>query len=120
MSAPDTLDFPTFVAVVRRRIWLILGAAAAFWRSSSRALFPDRYDASADVLFHQPATAPASTRTNRPRRSRPGTGAGRTTNLALASLDLVAVRVKQKIDATETEKQLAKRQHRTGRARLTS
>jgi polysaccharide biosynthesis transport protein len=108
MSPQADLDFPTFLALLKRRARLIVGialgaAALAFGISS---LFPDRYDASADVLFHQPSGPPLVN----PNEPGPEVSAEpervAATNLALASLDVVAVRVKESIDTSMSVKEL--------------
>jgi polysaccharide biosynthesis transport protein len=108
MSPQADLDFPTFLALLRRRARLIIGiglvaAVLAFVISS---LFSDRYEASADLLFHQPS-GPVLVNPNEPGpevSAEPERVAA--TNLALASLDVVAVRVAGSIDTTLSAKEL--------------
>jgi succinoglycan biosynthesis transport protein ExoP len=108
MNDQQPLDFSTFVSVIRRRAWLIAGiavaaAALAFGISS---LMSDRYDASSNVLFGQPESPPRID----PEEPLPDVSAEperlAATNLALASLDVVALRVKQRIDSPKSTKEL--------------
>jgi succinoglycan biosynthesis transport protein ExoP len=108
MSPQADLDFPTFLALLRRRARLIIGIAlaAAVLAFGISTLFPDRYEASADLLFHQPS-GPVLVNPNEPGSevsAEPERVAA--TNLALASLDIVAVRVEQSIDTTLSTKEL--------------
>jgi succinoglycan biosynthesis transport protein ExoP len=108
MKPQADLDFPTFLALLRRRARLIIGIglAAAVLAFAISSLFPDRYDASADLLFHQPS-GPVLVNPNEPGSevsAEPERVAA--TNLALASLDIVAVRVKQSIDTSLSVKEL--------------
>ena len=108
MNAQQPLDFSTFVAVVRRRARLIAGiaVAAALLAFGVSSLMPDRYDASSNVLFGQPETppqidpnAPLPDISSEPERVA-------ATNLALASLDVVALRVQERIDSSKSAKEL--------------
>ncbi|HEY5709985.1 MAG TPA: polysaccharide biosynthesis tyrosine autokinase [Solirubrobacterales bacterium] len=108
MNAQQPLDFSTFVAVVRRRAKLIAGiaAAAALLAFGVSSLMPDRYDASSNVLFGPPESppqidpnAPLPDISSEPERVA-------ATNLALASLDVVALRVQERIDSPKSAKEL--------------
>ncbi len=108
MNAQQPLDFSTFVAVVRRRAKLIAGiaVAAALLAFGVSSLMPDRYDASSNVLFGQPETppqidpnAPLPDVSIEPERQA-------ATNLALASLPVVALRVKERTDSSQSPKEL--------------
>jgi len=67
---------------------------------------PDRYDASADVLFHQPAGTPPVNPNEPSNETNAEPERVAATNLALASLDVVAVRVKQSIETEMSAKEL--------------
>ncbi len=92
------LDLPRFVALVRARAWLIAAivGAAVLLALVASLLQPSRYEATADLLFGQTSTADAivaggSTDSGDvPERQS-------ATNLALASLDTVAARVKRQL-----------------------
>jgi len=108
MNAQQPLDFSTFVAVVRRRAKLIAGiaVAAALLAFGVSSLMPDRYDASSNVLFGPPETppqidpdAPLPDVSIEPERQA-------ATNLALASLPVVAFRVKERTDSSQSPKEL--------------
>jgi Mrp family chromosome partitioning ATPase len=92
------MDLPRFVALVRARAWLIagiVGAAMLFALVASLAQ-ASRYQATADLLFGRSSTADAiiaggaTERADLPEQET-------ATNLALASLDTVAARVKQQL-----------------------
>jgi capsular exopolysaccharide synthesis family protein len=105
------LDFATFVGIVRRRIGLVLGvagaaAALAFFGS---LLQSDRYEASADLLFHQDEPVPRVDPSEPPPDQTQSPEAIRATNLALASLDTVTVRVKQRLKSPLTLDELRDR-----------
>ena len=92
------MDLPRFVALVRARAWLIagiVGAAMLFALVASLAQ-ASRYEATADLLFGRTSTADAivAGRTTDTAELPERTAA---TNLALASLDTVAARVKQQL-----------------------
>jgi len=99
------MDLPRFVALVRARAWLIagiVGAALLFALVASLAE-PSRYRASADLLFGRTSTADAivagRTTDTAPERSA-------ATNLALASLDTVAARVKGQLRSPASVEEL--------------
>jgi polysaccharide biosynthesis transport protein len=101
------VDLPGFLALVRARWRLVAAvvAAAALFAVALSFGQPDRYQASADLLFGRTTNADAiiaggTTDTGRlPERAA-------ATNLALASLDTVAVRVgRQFADVTASELQ---------------
>lgn len=101
------MDFPRFLAMVRGRRWLILGIVVAatvlalVWSLTQ----PNRYDASADLLFGRTTTADsvitggATDTADVPERTA-------ATNLALASLDSVAANVKRRFPGPVTAQQL--------------
>jgi len=108
MNAQEPLDFSTFVAAVRRHAWLIVGiaVAAAVLAFGVSSLLPDRYDASANVLFEQAASPPQID----PDAPPPDVSAEperiAATNLALASLDVVARRVQERVGSDESPEEL--------------
>lgn len=108
MSGQPDLDFPAFVALLRRRALMIaciaIGAAGLAYAVSS--LLPNRYDASADVLFHQPQGTPPVNPNEPSNESSAEPERVAATNLALASLDVVAIRVKQSLDTEMSAKEL--------------
>ena len=101
------MDLPRFLALVRARRWLILGIVVAatvlalVWSLTQ----PNRYDASADLLFGRTTSADsiitggATDTADVPERTA-------ATNLALASLDSVAVNVKRRFRGPVTAQQL--------------
>jgi Mrp family chromosome partitioning ATPase len=101
------MDLPRFLAVLRGRRWLIVGIVVAatvlalVWSLTQ----PNRYDASADLLFGRTTTADsvitggATDTADVPERTA-------ATNLALASLDSVAANVKRRFAGPVTVKQL--------------
>jgi capsular exopolysaccharide synthesis family protein len=87
MTERRDFDLASVLAELRRRAWLIflctfLSAGLAFGLSQ---LLDERYEATADLLF-------VETNPNAPERTA-------ATNLALASLDAVMVRVKRRLDS---------------------
>lgn len=107
MSPKTDLDFPAFLALLRRRAKLIaaITIAAAALAFAISTLLPDRYDASADLLFRAPTPAPKiNPNENEEANSEPERVAA--TNLALASLDVVAVRVKKSTDTSMSIEEL--------------
>jgi polysaccharide biosynthesis transport protein len=95
------LDLSGVLNAVRRRWWVILltALAAGGGAYGLSQLQPDRFEADADLLFRQPEappkvdpTEPAQDVVDAPERIA-------ATNLALASLDSVAARVKREIDS---------------------
>ena len=103
MSGNVTMDLPKVLAVLRARKWLLVFIAleAAAVTLAISLTLPPRYEASADVLFGRTTAADSviasggSGPTDTPERVAAN-------NLALASLDTVAVRVKRRLrgDAT--------------------
>ena len=101
------MDLPRFLALVRARRWLILGIVVAatvlalVWSLTQ----PNRYDASADLLFGRTTSADsiitggATDTADVPERTA-------ATNLALASLDSVAANVKRRFRGPVTAQQL--------------
>jgi len=94
------LDLSSVATALRQRWWLLLATAlvAGGLAFGLSYLQPERYESSADLLFREPE-APPRVDPNEPppdRSDAPERVAA--TNLALASLDRVAVRVKQRLD----------------------
>jgi Mrp family chromosome partitioning ATPase len=91
------MDLPRFMSVLRARRWLIVGivAAAAILAFGWSLTQPSRYTADADLLFGQQTNATAIITGG---AADTGTVPEReaATNLALASLDTVAVNVKRR------------------------
>ncbi|MDP9293363.1 MAG: hypothetical protein M3O90_02890 [Actinomycetota bacterium] len=101
------MDLPRFLAQVRARGGLIAGiVSVAFLLALLVSLLqPDRYRASADLLFGQSTAADAIVAGAAPDTAEvPVTVAA--TNLALASLDTVADRVKRQLRARATVEEL--------------
>ncbi|MGZ6679830.1 MAG: nucleotide-binding protein [Solirubrobacteraceae bacterium] len=101
------MDLPRFVTLVRARRWLIAGivVAAASLALVASLLQSSRYRAGADLLFGQTTNADAIvTGATTDTAVVPERAAA--TNLALASLDTVAARVKQRVRGPVTEDQL--------------
>jgi Mrp family chromosome partitioning ATPase len=111
LSVPMTgylgMDLPRFLGIVRARRWLIAGivvAAAGLALVASLAQ-SSRYQADADLLFGRTTNADAIIAGG-------ATDTGETperaaaTNLALAGLDTVADRVKQRFRGTATAKEI--------------
>jgi Mrp family chromosome partitioning ATPase len=101
------MDLPRFLGIVRARRWLIaaivvVAAALALVASLAQS---DRYTASADLLFGRTTNADAVI-------AGAATDTGETperaaaTNLALAGLDTVATRVKQRFRGTATVQEI--------------
>jgi Mrp family chromosome partitioning ATPase len=101
------MDLPRFVALVRSRAWLIAGivGAALLLALVASLAQPNRYRASADLLFGRTSTADAiiagdaSDTGEVPERAA-------ATNLALASLDTVAARVKRQLRTSASAEEL--------------
>jgi polysaccharide biosynthesis transport protein len=93
--------------LLRRRARLILGIAlaAAVLAFVVSSLLPDKYDASSDVLFRQPAQTP-KVNVNEPQEVSSEPERIAATNLALASLDQVAFRVAKKIETDKSPEEL--------------
>jgi Mrp family chromosome partitioning ATPase len=97
------MDLPRFLSLIRARLWLVgaIVAAAVVLAFVVSLLQPDRYEATAYLLFGRTTNADAivtggTTDTGEvPERVV-------ATNLALASLDTVAARVKGRLKAPET------------------
>src|ERR671916_1773751 len=99
MSDQPQIDIAKLLSTVRRRLWLIvlIGVLAAGLAFGISSFLPDRYDASADLLFKQADPAP---RVN-PSEPLPDIADApdrlAATNLALASLDTVVLRVQREL-----------------------
>jgi Mrp family chromosome partitioning ATPase len=103
MIGDSGMDLPRFLSLVRARLWLIgaIVAGAAGLAFVASLMQPDRYEATAYLLFGQTTNADrivtgGSTDTGElPERVV-------ATNLALASLDGVAARAKRRLNRPET------------------
>ncbi len=111
MSSPQSLDLPTVLSIVARRAGLILVIAAAAaglafgWSTQQE----ERFEARAKLLFRAEEPVPRIDPNDPlpdPSRAPERVAA---TNLALASLDSVAVRVKQRLGSSATPEALRKR-----------
>jgi capsular exopolysaccharide synthesis family protein len=107
-SSNPPLDFPSFVALLRSRARLIIGiaVAGAILAFVVSTFFPDKYDADADVLFHQPSTPPRVNPNEPPAEVSSEPERIAATNLALASLDVVAARVKDETQSSMSIEEL--------------
>jgi Mrp family chromosome partitioning ATPase len=107
MTGYSGMDLPRFLALVRARSGLIAGiVGAAFLLALVASLLqPSRYEATADLLFGRTSTADAIIAGG---VTDPGVVPERAaaTNLALASLDGVAVRVKERLGASSSAEEL--------------
>jgi Mrp family chromosome partitioning ATPase/capsular polysaccharide biosynthesis protein len=109
MSGYLGMDLPRFLALVRARKWLIAGivVAATVLAFAVSLAQPSRYRADADLLFGQTTNANAiisggaADTTDTPEREA-------ATNVALASLDTVAVNVKRRFPGPATVDDLRK------------
>jgi polysaccharide biosynthesis transport protein len=107
MTGYLAMDLPRFLALVRARRWLIAGiaVAAAVLALAASLAQPSQYRASADLLFGRTSNAAdvvaggAVDTGQTPERTA-------ATNLALASLDTVAARVKRRLSRPETVEEL--------------
>ena len=103
------MDLPRFLSVLRARRLLVLGivVAAALLAFGWSVTQPSRYTASADLLFGRTTNADAIITGA---TADPGTVPERdaATNLALASLDSLAVTVKRSFPTTATAEDLRK------------
>jgi Mrp family chromosome partitioning ATPase/LPS O-antigen subunit length determinant protein (WzzB/FepE family) len=96
------MDLPRFLGLLRARKWLIAAiviaaAALAFGASLTQS---DRYQASADLVFGKTTNADAIVSGTADTATDPVRAAA--TNLALASLDTVATRVKRRFRGSAT------------------
>lgn len=111
MNTGNQLDLAGFVGIIRRRIWLVLGIAVATAALATvfSLLQDSRYEANADLQFRQdertPAVNPAEPLPD-PTVSPERIAA---TNLALASLDKVTARVKQRLNSPLSVEELRDR-----------
>jgi Mrp family chromosome partitioning ATPase len=101
------MDLPRFLGLLRARKWLIaaivIGAAAlAFVASLTQ---PDRYKASADLVFGRTTNADAIVSGGTTDTGEDPVRAA-ATNLALAGLDTVATRVKQRFRGSATVQEI--------------
>jgi capsular exopolysaccharide synthesis family protein len=108
MNPQQPLDLSSFIALIKRRARLIVGIAigAAVIAFAISSLLPDRFDASATVLFSQPENPPQVDPDAPPPDVSAEPERVAATNLALASLDIVSVRVKERIGSSMTPKEL--------------
>ncbi len=111
MNSAEPLDLHAFIMIVKRRLWLILAIAAtaaglAYGWSLQQE---DQFDASSKLLFRPEEPTPRIDPDEplpEPSRAPERVAA---TNLALASLDSVTVRVKQRLRSPETAEKLRSR-----------
>jgi polysaccharide biosynthesis transport protein len=102
LKPQNQLDLAGFVAIIRRRKWLVIAIAigTAVLAAGFSLLQADRYEANADLQFRQdertPPVNPAEPLPD-PVISPERIAA---TNLALASLDKVTARVKQRLNSS--------------------
>jgi uncharacterized protein involved in exopolysaccharide biosynthesis len=109
MSGYLGMDLPRFLALVKARRWLIAAivVAAAVIALLVSLAQPEKYKASADLLFGQTTNADSiisggtTTTADTPEREA-------ATNVALASLDTVANRVKARFPGSATADDLRK------------
>jgi capsular exopolysaccharide synthesis family protein len=100
MKQKREMDLSAFLQILKERRWLILGVAlaAAVLTFALSSLQPDRYKASADLLFRETDPIP----TVNPDEPQPEQSATperiAATNLALSSLDTVTVRVRRRLN----------------------
>jgi Mrp family chromosome partitioning ATPase len=101
------MDLPRFLAVVRARRWLIgaIVAAAAVLALVWSLTQPNRYEASADLLFGSTTSADAII-TGAATGTAEAPDRAAATNLALASLDTVAANVKRNFRGPVTVREL--------------
>ena len=108
MKDQNNLDLTGFVAIIRRRIWLVLAIAlgTAVLALTFSLLQDDRYEATADLQFSQDERPPA-VNPNEPLPD-PSVSPERiaATNLALAELAKVGARVKQRLHSPLSIKEL--------------
>jgi polysaccharide biosynthesis transport protein len=111
MTSDARVDLASFLRVIRRRRWLIVGTAvaAALLALGFSLLQEDRYEAEASLLF-QAAQAPPRIDPNEPPPDVPESPErAAATNLAIASLEVVTVRAKQRLDSPLSVKELRDR-----------
>jgi polysaccharide biosynthesis transport protein len=106
----NQLDLATFVDIMRRRRWLIVGVAlaAALLAGGISLLQADRYKASADLQFGQDERTPSVNPQQAPPDRTESPERIAATNLALASLDKVTARVRQRLHSPLTIEELRK------------
>jgi capsular exopolysaccharide synthesis family protein len=97
----NQLDLATFVEILRRRKWLILGVAilAGVLAGGLSLLQEDRYKASADLQFRQDERTPSVDPQEPPPDPTESPERIAATNLELASLDKVAARVRERLQS---------------------
>jgi capsular exopolysaccharide synthesis family protein len=110
MSDHSRIDFWTFVFILRQRWTLILGCAivAAILAFGLSLVQPERYKASADLLF-QKSNLDAAVLGSTTDESQTAPERVAATNLELASLQVVAENVRQKLGTDLTVRQLQDR-----------
>jgi uncharacterized protein involved in exopolysaccharide biosynthesis len=100
----NQIDLASFIAIIRRRRWLVLGVAlaAAVLATGLSLLQADRYEASADLQFRQDERIPSVDPAEPPPDPTESPERIAATNLALASLDKVAARVRERLNSNQT------------------
>ena len=101
MKNQSQLDLATVLGTIRRRIKLVLAVAiaAAALATGLSLLQADRYEASADLQFSQDERAPSVDPAEPPADPTESPERIAATNLALASLDTVGVRARERLNS---------------------
>ena len=96
---PAQFDLAAFTELLRRRKWLILGVtiAAALFAFGLSQLQDKSYEASSELLFSAPEPPPSVDPSEPPPDVADAPERAAATNLALASRDTVATRVKRRL-----------------------
>jgi uncharacterized protein involved in exopolysaccharide biosynthesis len=99
MNDQPQIDIAKLLSTIRRRLRLIamIAVSAAVLAFGISSFLPDRYDASADLLFRQADPAPRVNPSDPPPDIADAPDRLAATNLALASLDSVVLRVKREL-----------------------
>jgi polysaccharide biosynthesis transport protein len=100
----NQIDLASFLAIIRRRRWLVLGIAlaAAVLATGLSLLQADRYEAKADLQFRQDERVPSVDPAEPPPDPTESPERIAATNLALASLDKVAARVRERLNSNQS------------------
>ena len=101
MKNQSQFDLATVLGTIRRRIKLVLAVAiaAAALATGLSLLQDDRYEASADLQFSQEESAPSVDPAEPPADPTESPERIAATNLALASLDTVGVRARERLNS---------------------
>ena len=102
MKEQSQLDLASFFAILRRRKWIVIGVTilAAALAGGLSLLQEDRYEASADLQFRQDERVPSVNPQEPPPDPTESPERIAATNLALASLDKVTARVRERLNST--------------------